>query len=1209
MVDRRAGLEFLERVPIAAALVDPTGAIVGMNERLTRVVTRSVSVGDQAFDFIHPDDRDRLATVLLQLVEGERPGGVAEPVRILDGNESWLDVVCTGLDLLAEPGFEACLTLVRVPPSAGELAGGSGWFEAVVSGSDDIVQVVDEHGRYLWASGPIEELLGIGSEAMVGRTLVQLSDPEVAELAQAWLDAVIATPGPHRPTVGTVPNAAGELVQIEVRAANLLHDPDVRGVVLHTRDVSDRMRAAEASQFALEVVERAPTSIVTTDAEGRITSWNPAAEQVLGWRESEVVGRRFRDLGILTDESFGAIIGQIERVLRGELVELETTYVHRDGSMVPIYTVMSGRLGGDGRFDGMLVFGLDLRAQVDSRSALADTEARWTALSRASHELIALIEADRSIRWAGAGFANLLGLDPAALAGTHLHDLIHPDDRGQSGGVEAFDRQGGGSISCSYRLRHRDGSWRVFDITFTDLRHEPSVDAFLLSGRDVTDRVRAEADNRRLANVVDTAGAAVVVTDLHGVVVSWNQGAERMLGFTAEQAIGRPSPVTVEPEEVERWAKALDAITDGAATTLDVDVRAADGRAVTLSVTGSPVTNEDGAVVGRSFVCLDTTERREAERERTAREEQSRHLAALGQRALAGAPLADVLGDACNLVQRTLSVTHVHVGLFGDDRRYHEIAAACGPTAYDLGRREPAERRAWVQLLEDRALPVVVEDFDDPGAVARPFAFEGWPVRSGVLCPIDGRDGPVGWLSAVSDVPRAHPELELTFLQALTNVLATAIERSRVSDEMRRRALHDELTGLPNRTLLLDRLGQSLQRLGRRGGTVALLFVDLDRFKRVNDTLGHGAGDEVLVSSARRLLASVRLGDTVARTGGDEFLILTDELLDPADAIGLAERVAAALGQPIDVQGHPVFISASIGVAITQTEVDPDELVRDADLAMYRAKEDGRARVQLFDATMRDEAMTRMALEVALRDAVANDGIDVVFQPQVRLADGTTVGFEALSRWHHPQLGVVAPSSFVALAEEIGVLDEITTVVLRAACRTASAARALVPDLSIAVNLSPRQLNSPDVVALITSVVDEQGVPRDALKIELTETTALDGHLALTTLQELQSAGFELAIDDFGTGYSSMSRLTRLPVGSVKIDRSFVAGIAHDKGCAAVVSATMSLGEVLGIEVVAEGVETQAQSDRLQALGCGIGQGWLFSGPLDHDAVLEWLAR
>jgi diguanylate cyclase (GGDEF)-like protein/PAS domain S-box-containing protein len=894
-------------------------------------------------------------------------------------------------------------------------------------------------------------------------------------------------------------------------------------------------------------------------------------------------------------------------VLQGEQVELETTYLDREGATVPIYTVMAGRLDAAGRFDGMLIFGLDLRAQVDTRSALADTEARWTAMSRSSHELIAIIEPDRTIRWAGTGFANLLGLEPAALSGVHLHELIHVDDRGQSGGVEAFDRQGGGSISCTYRLRHDDGAWRVFDITFTDLRHEPSVSAFLLSGRDVTDRVRAEADNRRLANVVDTAGAAVIVTDLDRNVTSWNQGAERMLGFTAEQAIGSKPPVPISMGEEGQWKKVLDAIADGAATTVDIDVRAADGRTVTLSVTGSPVTDEDGAIVGRSFVCLDTTARRDAERDRMAREEQSRNLAALGQRALGGAPLADVLGDACALVQRTLGVTHVHVGLFGDDPRYHEIAAAVGPASSTAGRREPAERRAWVKLLEDRSLPVVVEDFDEPGAVDRPFAFEGWPIRSGVLCPIDGREGPVGWLSVVCDRTRQYPELELTFLQALNNVLATAIERSRISDEMRRRALHDELTGLPNRTLLLDRLGQALHRLGRRGGTVGLLFVDLDRFKRVNDTLGHGAGDVVLVTTARRLLAAVRIGDTVARTGGDEFLILTDELLDPQDVTRLAERVGAAVGEPVDVQGHPVFVSASIGIAVTQIEVDPDELVRDADLAMYRAKEEGRARVQLFDATMRDEAMSRMALEVALRVAVANDGIDVVFQPQVRLADGVTVGFEALSRWHHPQLGAVPPSSFVALAEEIGVLDDITRVVLRAAGRTVLAAREIVPDLSIAVNLSPRQLSSPDVVQLITSVLDEEEVPRAALLIELTETTALDGHLALATLQELQAAGFQLAIDDFGTGYSSMARLTRLPVGTVKIDRSFVAGIADDKGCAAVVSATMSLAEVLGIEVVAEGVENQAQSDRLQELGCGIGQGWLFSGPLDHDAALAWL--
>ena len=425
-------------------------------------------------------------------------------------------------------------------------------------------------------------------------------------------------------------------------------------------------------------------------------------------------------------------------------------------------------------------------------------------------------------------------------------------------------------------------------------------------------------------------------------------------------------------------------------------------------------------------------------------------------------------------------------------------------------------------------------------------------------------------------------------------------------------AYHDPLTGLPNRALLLDRLGQALARAGRRGEPVALLFLDLDRFKRVNDGLGHAAGDRLLVAVGERLRACARAGDTVARLGGDEFTLLLEGLTDAAEAEAVAAAVAAALEAPVVLDGQPVAVTASIGVALAGPGgAEPAGLLRDADVAMYRAKARGKARVEVFDAAMAAGARERVAFEADLRQAVERGELRLAYQPIVELATGRVVGAEALARWAHPARGVVLPDAFVPLAEETGLIVPLGRWVLAEACRQGRAWQDRFPTPpTVSVNLSPRQFQQPGLVEEVAAALRSTGLAPDRLQLEITEGAVMaDADGAVATLRQLRGLGVRLAIDDFGTGYSSLGYLQRFPIDLLKVDRRFVAGLGRDAGDTAIVEAVVGLAHALRLRVVAEGVETVEQAGRLRELGCELGQGYHFGRPAAAEAMAALMAK
>ena len=440
-------------------------------------------------------------------------------------------------------------------------------------------------------------------------------------------------------------------------------------------------------------------------------------------------------------------------------------------------------------------------------------------------------------------------------------------------------------------------------------------------------------------------------------------------------------------------------------------------------------------------------------------------------------------------------------------------------------------------------------------------------------------------------------------------------DRKRAEEQLIHSALHDHLTGLPNRALFIDHLKLSIKRAKRRtANSFAVLFLDLDRFKVVNDSLGHAIGDRLLVGIARRLETALRPGDTVARLGGDEFTILLEDLTDQAEALEVAARLQSDLAKPFNFDGHEVFTTVSIGLAPSEARYErPEDMLRDADTAMYCAKAQGKARSVVFDQSMHSRVLETMQLETDLRRAVEREEFVVYYQPIVALAGRRVRGFEALVRWQHPERGLLSPGIFIPLAEEMGLIGDIGRQVLRAACRQLRAWQgrfAHAAPLTMSVNLSSKQFLQPDLVEQVLDVLEASRLAPHSLRLEVTESLMVENvEKATEVLRRMRAHGMQLSLDDFGTGYSSLSYLHHFPFNVLKVDRSFVTQIDRHDENREIVRTILLLAQNLGMDVVAEGVETEAQLAALRKLGCEYGQGYLFARPLTGEAATELLAR
>jgi diguanylate cyclase (GGDEF)-like protein/PAS domain S-box-containing protein len=693
---------------------------------------------------------------------------------------------------------------------------------------------------------------------------------------------------------------------------------------------------------------------------------------------------------------------------------------------------------------------------------------------------------------------------------------------------------------------------------------------------------------------------------------------EKILGYSSEEFLADPKlwGRLLHPDDRER---ALTAETEASARAglsgaVEYRMRSRAGEDVWVLDQAVLEADEDGIKVWHG-VLYDISERKQAEQDLQRSLSQQAVVARLGERALQDSDPESLMRAAVSLVGEIDGIQSACIWELGREGRRLNLRAGFEDEAVGAGRRVSAGRSSHAGAALDSGEPTIVAEWEKDARYTMPPVLRAVGAASSLAVTIDGTDRPFGVLDVHAAEPNRFTTKDAPFVQAVANVLADAFERHAADQALRHRVLHDSLTGLPNRLSFVDSLGESLSKAALSGSPVGILFIDLDHFKLINDSLGHHAGDALLRAVAPRLRAHLRPGDIVARFGGDEFGILIDHLADVGEAISIADRVAAAFSHSFSIDGVEHFITASIGVAVTRASdrqsVNAELLIRDADAAMYRAKEGGRARCELFDAEMRAGAMRRLELERELRHALDRDELVLYYQPVVDLRSGEITGLEALVRWRHPERGLLDPSEFVSIAEDSGLIEPIGRWVQEQACLQALKWHQQRPDsrpFDVAINLSARQVAHRNLPATVEDIIARTGLDPVNLRLEITESVLVEESVtAVSSLEALNEIGVRLVLDDFGTGYSSLAYLNRFPFHALKIDRSFVDGLGIEQERTAIVEAIVGMARALSLEFIAEGVESEVQLAELRRLGCDYAQGHLFHPAMPAGEVTRLL--
>jgi diguanylate cyclase (GGDEF)-like protein/PAS domain S-box-containing protein len=693
---------------------------------------------------------------------------------------------------------------------------------------------------------------------------------------------------------------------------------------------------------------------------------------------------------------------------------------------------------------------------------------------------------------------------------------------------------------------------------------------------------------------------------------------EGILGYRPEEWMADPGlwAERLHPDDRERALEqeSLKVAAEGSAPPVDYRMITREGNIVWILDEAVLEPDGDGTPIWHG-VLYDITERKIAEQELQRAAAQQAAVARLGRHALQDGDPGRLAKQVVPLMTEIDGVEAACVWDAGREGRRLHLRAGLDDRGGGPERRASAARDSHAGAALDSGLYVIVDDWSSERRFSMPPALRVLGVRSSLAVPIAGKERPYGVLDIHSTEPRRFAPQDVHFVQASANVLADALERHSADEALRHRVLHDSLTGLPNRLSFVDSLRDALRRSIASGSPVGILFLDLDHFKLINDSIGHHAGDDLLQAVAPRLRAHLRPGDIVARFGGDEFGILVDRLTDEDEAQAIADRVAGAFSEPYSMGGADHFVTASIGIAVARPTgrepVDAEMLIRDADAAMYRAKERGRGRCEIFDAEMRSRAMRRLETERELRHALDRNELELHYQPVIALGSGEITGLEALVRWNHPERGLLDPGEFVSIAEDSGLIEPIGRWVQETASRQALGWHELRPDkrpLDVAVNLSARQVAHRDLAESVREILARTGLDPVNLRLEVTESVLVEESAnATATLEALSEIGVRLVLDDFGTGYSSLAYLNRFPFDALKIDRSFVEGLGVEQERTAIVEAVIGMARALSLDAIAEGVENEDQLSELRRLGCDFAQGHLFSRPLAPQKVTSLL--
>ncbi len=939
------------------------------------------------------------------------------------------------------------------------------------------------------------------------------------------------------------------------------------------QDITDRKRAEEAlrekEKFLRLILDNIPLYICWKDRNSVYLGGNLNNARLAGFDSpEELVGKTDFDLPWTKEEA--ELFRECDRrVMEADAPEYHIIEaIHKaDGKRAWLDTSKIPLHDARGNVIGILAAIEDITARVEAEQALHKSEATNRALLNAIPDLIMRMSRDGiylDVR--PAKNFNLL-MPVSEMVGKTLYDVL-PFHLAQQ------------------RMQYIQQAWETgenqiyeYDLVIDGTLYYEEArivlsgeDEALVIARDITDRKQIEKalkkSEERYRRIIETTLEGVWILDAKNHTVFANNRMAEMLGYTLEELLGKPVHAFADRQYLEMGKAYIECFrSGGGATHADFKLRRKDGSELWVLVAATPIFDEAGQYEGVLAMLTDITDRKAAEEALRRAEAKYRGIF---ENVVEGLFQTTVEG-------RFLTANPMLARIYGCDSP-EELIATIGDIQHQLY-VDPNRRAEFMRLIEEY------------GAV---WGFESQMYR---------KDARIIWISE-----NAHALYDAEGrIVGYEGTVEDITERKFAEDTIEYQAFHDLLTGLPNRMLFNDRLEALLSHASAAQNPSAVMFLDLDRFKTINDTLGHAIGDRLLQSFAHRIAHSARDGDTVARWGGDEFTVLLPEISSAENAAKIAQRILDALKQPFYIESHELYVSTSIGIALyPQDGENGDTLLRNADAALYRAKERGRNNYQFYLPAMNSGASELLTLENRLHQALEGGEFVVYYQPQVNLNSGKITGMEALVRWQHPEWGLVSPAKFIPLAEETGLIAPIGEWVLRTACAQNKIWQdAGFSPLRVAVNLSGRQFQNPNLVAVVAQILQETGLAPHLLELEITESSIMQNtEMSLAMMRELREMGVHISMDDFGTGYSSLSYLKKFPLHTLKIDRSFVRDLKEHPPDAAIVAAVIKLAGCLNLRVVAEGVETKEQMELLRRLQCEEMQGYLFSPPLsDRDST------
>ena len=848
---------------------------------------------------------------------------------------------------------------------------------------------------------------------------------------------------------------------------------------------------------------------------------------------------------------------------------------------------------------------------MDTRVRLAsarDAQDFFVQTLEQAVDAVVVIDDLNNVVFFNAAAERFWGCPRLDVLGSNVSSLVPEAIRAHHDGYVSANRETGVNkivgVSRDVRIARQDGEerWGAMSISKITLPDRILYAAFL---KDITQARLKDIEHRLLSMSVNVTSSATCIVDADTRLIYVNDGLVQLLGYGREEVIGHsPMMFFVADGLADASAHtALEGVLLGQSSEASALIRKRNGQRLWVHVSSTPVFDAQGKVDNIVIVLTDIT------RSKLHEVLQEKVIGAL----LKEEPLEDVLTLLCQEIERIAPEVIVSILSVDPDGILHPLAGPGLPTDYSRAIEGlsigPVAGSCGTAAY--RGEPVLVTDINhDPLWVQyRPLA-EQAGLRACWSIPVRNGAGRVAATFALYFREcRAPDPLHAHLVTAGTHLCMLALEREEARQSIRRMAFYDALTGLPNRDFLLAQAQRCLVEVEQEQAELAVLFIDLDRFKQVNDALGHAAGDELLQVMAQRLRSVLRKSDIAGRLSGDEFVLVLPRI-NATRVTGFLERLKIILGLPASIAGTSVVLSASIGISMFPGDgQDMESLLQCADIAMYQAKRTEPGSLRFFLEEMNQIALGRLMLETALRDALANDGLVLVYQPQVALKTGRLVGVEALARWNHPTLGSISPDRFIPLAEECGLINDLSQWVLRVACEHLAQWRrqgVTVPSLSI--NLSPLNFQNLNLAGQIAQQLQRWALQPADLCVEVTEGVLLSSSPGPEqTLRDLHALGVRLAIDDFGTGYSSLGYLRHLPISELKLDKSFVDDLERDGSCRALSESVIGIGKGLCLLVVAEGIEHVVQRDILQAQGYEVGQGNLFSAPLSCEAFLQWV--